>query len=229
MHAGKIAQLQTPASDPLEDTTENGSLPALAVNNTQQDLEGDAAAQHCTLADAVQTERPEPMVYDGVITEVMEPHTEEVISDVVADVTGSGLVVAERMRKAGRYPFPLNLIAAQTGREIQPYKVDVADFADHFAGDIYDTWMVGADNMDGSSIDYNGNADVEDAPGANIGLGFELSWNDVVAEGVIYESGYLAIYSEWTSAVFLQFVEAAVLPQTFVGDDDSQQQTLGGA
>jgi hypothetical protein len=228
MHAGKIAQLQTPASDPLEDTTQSGTLPALAVNNTQQDLEGDAAAQHCTLADAVQTERPEPMVYDGGITEVMEPHTVEVISDVVADVTGSGIVVAERMRKAGRYPFPLNLIAAQTGREIQPYSVDVTAFADHFdGGDIHDTWMVGTDYGDGSTIHYNADADSEHAGEANIGLGFELSWNDVVAEGVIYESGYLAIYSEWTSAVFLQFVEDAVLPHTFVGDNDSQQQTLG--
>lgn len=230
MHAGKIAELDAPAADPLEDTTEESqTLPALAVNDAQTNLDGESAIQHCTLADRQQTEQPEPMVFEGGITESMEPTRVDVMSDVVADVTGSGVVVAERVRGSGLYPFPFNLIASQTGRDIQTYHIDVAAFADQFDdGDMRDTWMVGTDYGDGATINYNADASTERAGEANVGLGFELSWNDVIAEGVIYESGYLAIYRDWTSAVFLTFVEDAVLPHTFVAEDDTQQTTLGG-
>jgi hypothetical protein len=228
MQAGQIARLNRPAPERLTDTTEEShSLPALAVNSSQTDLEHDGVVQDCTAAARVAVEREQALVYDGGITTDRVEGREEVVSDVVADVTGTGLVVAERVAGSGRYPFPYDMIAAQTGRDLSQYELDIREFVEQFDDDqLRDTWMTGVDNGDGVSIDYNQNANRDDAPRASVGLGFSLVWNDVHAEGVVYKSGYVAIYSSWTAEVFLEFVDDAIMPVAHVAEDDGAQATL---
>lgn len=230
MIAGSIALLEAPADDTLTDTTEDRSLPALAVTSTQTDLDREGAVQSCTLAKRVDREREEPVVYEGGITTDRVTDREAVVSDVVADVTGTGLVVAERVAGSGRYPFPFGMIAAQTGRDITQYGADVEAFAASFpTGAISDTWLVGVEDGDGVSMDYNDLAVPERAGEASVGLGFTLSWEGIMAEGVLYRSGYLAIYSPWTAPVFLEFVADAVQPHLVADDDeDGTQATLPG-
>jgi hypothetical protein len=228
MQAGQLAQLDAPAPDRLEDTTEQShDLPALAVNATQTDLDADREVQHCTAAARIATEEEQAIVYDGGVTsERIETRT-EIISDLVADVTGTGIVLAERTGGDGRYPFPYDMVAAQTTRDLTTYNVDIQDFANQWDDDaLRDTWMVGSGDDDGVRIDYNDRAEPENAPDATVGLGFVVSWEDTVGEGVVYESGYVAIYSGWTAAMFVEFVDDAVLPHAYA-DEQTQQATLG--
>jgi len=226
MLAGTIARLDAPADDPLEDTTEHKNLPALAVNGSQSDLEDSGVIQQCTAANRIEQDQTEAVISDGMVIENRVPQPVDVVSDVVADVTGSGVVVAERVRGSGRYPFPFDLVAAQTGQEIQQYEVDVEAFAESFdAAAIADTWLVGAGDEGGVSMDYNDNAEPEKAGDASVGLGFLLSWEGVMAEGVLYRSGYLAIYSDWIASVFLEFVNDAVMPYAYLPEDTGGEQT----
>lgn len=229
MLAGTIGVLDAPADEPLSDTTENDqSLPALAVSATQSDLDGEGIAQECTAAARVEKEREEPVVYDGGITTSREPHSVEVVSDLVTDVTGTGVVVAERL-KGGDPPFPFTLVSAQTGRNIQRHHVDVEGFVRSFdADDILDTWLVGSEDDDGEGVtmDYNDRADPEKAPDATVGFGFTLSWNETIASGVLYASGYVAIHTSWTAAVFCKFVADRILPHAYTVDNGGLQATL---
>jgi len=143
MLAGSIAVLDRPADESLEDTTADESLPALSVDATQTDLSADSVAQECTAAGAIRTERDVPVVTGNIITTTRESQRVEVAADLVADVTGYGLVLPDRTAGGGRYPFPLDLVAAQTGRELTRHRVDVEAFAEAFADDLHDTWLVG--------------------------------------------------------------------------------------
>jgi hypothetical protein len=233
MLAGTIAVLDAPADEPLTDTTlESEELPAVAVNNEQADLEGDTAVQHCTVADYVYEDAQVPLVYEGGITTETEERRQEVVSELVADVTDSGLLIAERVKGTDEFAFPFNRVAQQTGRGIERREIDVSAFADALddgSTELMDTWLVGTDDGEGVSMDYNEQAEVADANKANVGLGFTVSWNSVVGEGVLYGSGYIAIYSSWGSSVFAEFVKENVLPHSVLDDDaDGQQATLAG-
>jgi hypothetical protein len=227
MLAGQLATINEPTEKRLEDTTESDpTMPALAVNSTQTDLERDGAIQHCTAAGRVEEEIQEALVYEGGISTDTVPQRTDVVSDLVADVTGTGIVVAERTAGDGLYPFPYDLVAAQTGAGVTQYEINTAAFARQFSDDeLRDTWMVGVDDGEGVSMDYNTRANRDDAPDATVGLGFVLSWQNAVAEGVVYESGYVAIYSAWTAPVFVEFLDDVVLP---VAEpvEEAQQATL---
>lgn len=229
MIAGTIALLDTPAEEPLTDTATAGGRPALQVEKTQRDLDGDAIAQAGTAVGTVPTTDQDISVLqdDGdvtIITEEMEARDEH-LTDWVGDVTGRGVLVVESLAGADALTFPLDFFAARLDR--RPTRVEIAlqDLVVDW-GEEFDTWYVGnSEGDDRAQLAYHNAA--TRPQDATVGLGFERAWQHTVARGVIYESGYIAIYSPWTHSVFLKFLDEEILPFARAVDSGVQSE-LGG-
>lgn len=234
MIAGTIATLEEPASEPLESWHQNGKLPALYVDTTQSQLEGDSIAQAGTAGGRVNTPSLDVGVDIGsgkVWTDRYES-PEDVTSKWVADVTGAGIVAAESVHGTGEYPFPFDLIMARTGERVERVAFELDEIAAEWerSGNLDKQWMIGSETADGVSIDYHDDAAQGDPSTANVGLGFVLSWQGTVAKGVVYASGYCAVWEDWTAATFCQFVDDELLPHSYVPVDEDEeftQETFG--
>lgn len=227
MIAGTVGLLDTPADAPLETAYTNGSeLPALEVEDTQESLNGQpvqsgVAARYVTTwtqVPTVATDRNNDPV--GIVTEREEtanPHETE----WVADVTNTGLVAAESLaNKSSDFPFPFDLMMAQTDRGIDRIWVDIESLHAEWASDggLNDVWMVGADAGDGAKIKYHDQASVDEP--ATIGIGFQRSWGGSFVRGVCYASGYVAIFSTESPTAYVRFVEDQLLPHAERVEDD---------
>lgn len=234
MQAGAIGILDEPASEPLESWTRNGGLPALDVRDTQPDLDGNSTVQSGVAGGTVTAPETDVEVADnGKIITSSHDARETVHTSWVADVTGAGIVVAESVQGGGEFPFPFDLFYSRVGQPVERVAIDLETIADAWSEDgLQETWMVGRGDHNGASIDYNASAHTSDARRASIGLGFELAWQGQVAKGVLYASGYLAVWEPWTASVFCRFVEEELLPHAYVPEDDDdgpgEQSTLGG-
>jgi len=227
MIAGTLARLEAPADDPLEPASTNGRMPALSVQSTQQDLDGDTAVQYGTAAGTVSATETDisAIAEDGDVTIITEQFEgrEEHVTDWVADVTGTGLVCVESLGGGDELAFPLDLIYSQTGQFPQRLTVDIEGLTAAWGLDDDQTWYVSREDDDGTALAYHDDADHPD--GANIGLGFQRPYRNTGCRGVVYESGYVAVYSHWTEAVFMQFVADEILPYCHA---EEGQTTLGG-
>jgi hypothetical protein len=229
MIAGTLAVLEEPAAEPLETATSGGTLPALDVRTTQTDLQGDAVAQQGHAGGTVRAQTEDVMVARTrddekepiVVTERVEGR-EEHHTEWVADVTGHGIVLIGSLGGSDELPFPLDLMASQTDRAIQPTSIDLESLAVTWNLNDEQTWYTGDSDDDGTTLGYHDQAG--HPAGANVGLGFSRSWRSTGCRGVVYESGYVAIYRDWTAAVAIKFVAEEILPHARA---DSQQQSLG--
>lgn len=236
MIAGTVGLLEQSADGPLETAYTNGrELPALDVEDTQESLNGHpvqsgVAARHVSrMAEvpsvAVDTDG-EPI---GIVTEREElanPHHTE----WVADVARSGIVAAESLANASSdFPFPYDLIMAQTDERIHRIEIDIEQVHLDWAADggLSDVWMVGADAGDGAQIAYHDQASPDDR--ATIGIGFNRSWGGAFVRGVCYASGYVAIFSTESPTTFVRFVEDELLPHATRVDNNVIQTTLSDA
>lgn len=221
MHAGTIAVLEEPVDEPLE-SYGSGGFATLDVRETLDGFD-DATIQRGRASDTIETETEEIIINGSTIDVETTGSVEEVWTPWVADVTDTGFVVAERTN--GTDPgFPFDVFRSRTGQKVERVEIDVADIIRSFRDrdrDV-DVWMVGSD--DGAAeMRYHHHAHVADAKRANIGVGFELAWNNTVAEGVMYASGYVAIYNDsWGPRKFAAFVRDVVLPHAEVPEDDEE-------
>lgn len=232
MNAGTVGLLD-PVADPLETWLRDDAdqLPALVVEAAQADLDGDAVQRGTAAGCVSDTETAVSVAPDGIDAKAIDT-SREVATEWLADVTDAGYVVAESTFGSGDYPFPFDLFTARTGSYVERAAIDVEAVSRQWRSDdrLYDTWMVGS-NPDGTgtSIDYNQAALPHKATEASIGLGFEAAYQGTVAKGVVYASGYLAIWEDWPTRQFATFVEGEILPHASTPeDDDDEQTTLGG-
>lgn len=233
MIAGTLARLESSADEPLETWFRDRGLPGIHVERTQSSFD-DRPVQAGTAATRVEaTEKRVDVGVSGSGTAVAldvtdEPSMETISTEWVADVTGSGLLAAASVNGDGKYPFPFDLFASVTDRDVERLRVDVSKLhAAWSAEDVLgDVWMVGSDDDQGASIDYHDRASPDEKP--TIGMGFERPWSGTVERGVVYASGYVAVYSSNTASAFVRFVEEELLPYCETESEDSQQVTLGG-
>lgn len=224
MIAGTILVLDEPADEPLEPFFRDGHrLPALDVGQTQDTFD-DRPIQSGEAAATIVKERDVPTVgsyasSDGktLMTERREIN-EKMHIDWVADVTGTGLILASSVEGIDFGDFPLDLIYNITQREPKPRFVDIEGL--HIAWDEDDvldsTWLNAAEGGDGTRIDYHEDASAENR--ANIGLGFQRFWSGSIMRGVVYESGYIALYSCSVPTNAIQFVTEEILPYCYLED-----------
>lgn len=236
MIAGTLRQLEQPTDDALESAfPSEGEFPAFDVRNTQTSFD-DRPIQTGLAATSVMRRKQVPMLVgqtqddrDTMLITEPEERSQTLVTEWAADVTGTGLVAAESVDGDGKYDFPFGLLSNLTGGTFNLLAVDVEGL--HIAWDDEDTlgdvWMTSADSGAGTSIDYHDNADKESRP--TIGLGFECPWGNVVMRGVIYESGYIAVYNDRPATEFFRFIEEEILEFTEVIDDEVGQKQLGEA
>lgn len=224
MIAGSLAVLETPADGPLEGYLHDAGVPALAVEHSQNDLDGNPI-QTATAATEIRASRTDVHTgrnnaTDSVYVNV-DSHrtTEQVATDVVADPTGSGVVLAESVTDDGDPPFPFDLVWNVTEREPVPQRIAVDDLHAAWSRDdvLGDVWMTGADHGDGARIGYHDRADADDAP--TIGLGFKRPWSGTAVKGCVYASGYTAIFSTDSASRAVRFVAEELLPYCSDKDD----------
>lgn len=227
MHSGTLAILEEPVADELE-SYGSGGFSTLDVRETVEGFD-DVPIQAGRAAATVETTIEEIHISGTDIDVEQVGDRERVWTEWVADVTDAGFVAAERT--AGNDPeFPFDIFHARTGQPVERVEIDVASVVQSCRDRDRDVgvWMVGTD--DGAAeLRYHHHAKVADAARANIGVGFELAWNNTVAEGVMYESGYVAVFNDsWGPRKFAAFIRDLVLPHAEVPEDDEEgeQSTL---
>lgn len=224
MIAGTLGLLDEPADEPLE--SNGGEAGALDVQDTQTYLD-EAAVQTGLAAARVET-RDEHVYINGTSIDVEEVRGKtKTHTEWVADVE-TGFALAERT-DSGQPPFPWDVFRAACGSPVRTAEIDVVGYID--AQDDPDVWFSGSDaeHRDDVQMDYHASADLSGEP-PNIGIGFQTSWQGRSVRGVVYGSGYIAVYNEGVGPVqFARFVREEVLPHAAVPEDDeaeSEQQTL---
>jgi len=226
MIAGTLGLLESPADEALN--SHSGMVGALDVRDTQEYLDGGVVQSGVA---AAQREVTDELVHvTGSDIEVERTETSHwTHTEWVADVQ-TGFVLAERT--AGSDPgFPWGVFRAATGRTVASAAIDTAAFID--AQDDPDVWFTGADvdGRDDVRMDYHAAASLgstADAP--NIGVGFDIPWQGTTMRGIVYASGYVALFEETAGPVqFATFVRDEVLPfAANPEDDDEQQESLPG-
>lgn len=220
MIAGTLALLEETADDPLESFADDGHR-ALEVKGTQEYLDG-AIVQHGRVAAMVES-RTEDIIVEG---DTIDVETIETLSHVwtpwVADVTDGGFVLAERT-VPNDPPFPFGMFESLAKTWVDAALIDVAAFVrrQRDADREWDIWMAGRkeevggeDDVDNTKIAYGEDALRKDAIQAEVGVGFETTWRGSHVKGVVYTSGYVAVFqpSLWGPVQFARFVSEEILP-----------------
>lgn len=230
MFAGSIARLDRPTDEPLSTTFRDGQLPGLDVRNTQTRMDA-PAVQTGKAANTIQVDQQQIVVStdndgDTRLSDYREPTPVRVVTNWVADPQESGLIAAESTGGDGPFDFPFDIFAAVTDRTPERLKVNIEQMYDDWQADgsINDVWMNGTDDGERSAIGYHERADASQRP--NIGIGFVRAHGNTVQRGVVYESGYVALYNCNSAAAFVSFVAECILPFCYRADDGGTQQTL---
>lgn len=233
MIAGTLARLSNPIDEPLESWFSGNTLPGLHVEKTQDSFD-DRPIQSGSVATRVDRDKTRVSVgetADGEPEALLTEKTEETVTlhtEWVADVTGTGLIVPESSDGDGQLDFPFDVFWNVADRDIERLTVEVFEL--HRAWDaedaLGDVWMAGSNQADGTSINYRDSVDDDVEP--TIGLGFVRPWEGYAFKGVIYESGYVAIYNTNSATQFIRFVDEEILPYVRQAENDEEEQaTLG--
>lgn len=231
MIAGSIGLLEDTVDEPL-DSYHSGGFATLDVQETQQYLD-DSQVQHGRACDLVESRDEDIFVDNGTIYVERVASQERVWTEWVADVTDAGFVAAERT-SGSNPPFPFGVFMARTGQRVEEAEIDTGAFLDaqRDADDLIDLWFVGQDSegRDSVSMDYHTAARLAPGDVPNIGVGFETAWGGTTARGIIYASGYVAIFTDgWGPIRFASFLRDEVLPHAYVPEENdakSEQTTL---
>lgn len=231
MIAGTLAVLYDTVDEPLETfSADKGRYPALVVNVTQE-THGEATPQAGKVAAQLEVENTEVVVtedQDGdlMIDSQRVTEVEPIATAWYADLTGSGVILAESVSDSNaERPFPFGLFSATTGSWADRQQIDVETLHDDWEDTdrLGEVWMGAGDADIGTQINYHGAASEVDP---TIGIGFERAWNGKTIKGIVYASGYVALYSVYHTTDGLQFIADEILPYASTWDaDEHGQQT----
>lgn len=229
MIAGTLALMADPSDEPLEPAG-GDAFATLDVEETQAAFD-DAVIQRGKACSKVEG-RTEQIHVEGSHIDVEElTTTERVWTEWVADVTDAGFIAAERTR--GSDPaFPFGMFRAITGSDVDPVEIDTLAFveAQRNADRAPDIWFSGSkvetedpEAANDAAMQYGREAN---QAGGGTGVGFRLPWRSVTVKGIVYESGYVAIYEDWSAVQFARFVRSEILPHASVPDEETEQAEL---
>ena len=238
MRAGTIAKFEAPTDAPIE-SYNDGGFRTIDVRESQSGLGGDGIVQSGAVCATVEATEDSIGVSGTNIEVETVSSNRRTATEWVADPTGAGFIVAAST-DSGEPPFPFDVFQARLGVRVDPVVIDVGSVISGLA-DAYDgeteVWMDGRKSEsavetepDNVSISYGRKATLESARRAEIGVGFETGWRANYIKGVIYQSGYLAVWEEsWGPVQFARFVADAVLPHAWVPEpeEEGEQSTLG--
>mgnify|MGYP000165098667 CR=1 FL=1 len=231
MHDATFFLTHEEARDPEIPSKLDGEYPAVDAEG-QTYLDGHTI-HFGTAADLVEIQREETNLDASEITtsraKALVPRAVDFYADVSTDPGFIGV------SSASNGEWFIKRVAAQTGVTVKETRIDVDAFAEHIREqtETADAWNVSHSRDFGgpkekTTIDYHDAADIDSARNGTIGLGFEYMWNDAFIDGVIYESGYVANYSDGLlEEGFAQWIREEVLPflENDDGDEEESEQT----
>lgn len=229
MQATLLYQLTgEPNSTEIESRLGDG-LPAIDANATRY-LDG-RTLYHGEAAAQIETEERVPTVTDDAIFHEKEPVSQYRSCEWFVDFEKewAGIDTSD-----GEFFF--DLLVQTHGVRGEKVEVGLAAWARDFIdwqdahvwgmsyseGDEETTVRAGADfHKDASKRTLRQQADDVAA------VGFSYIWDGARARGIISESGYVAIYSNWTAEQFGRWLASEVLPYTVYDATAADQTTLG--
>jgi len=233
MIAGTVLLLAEPSDDTLH-SKDTGGFATIDVRETQEYLDG-AAVQQGRACDIVETHTEEIHVDGGTIA------TESVLSigrfftEWVADVVDAGFIATERTEGE---EFPMGLFEAALGTDIARAQIDPGAFiaAQLRADKNPDTWFTGqkVEYPEGHPNDVqmgygDDSTTAQQATEANIGIGFETSWQGKRLKGIVYSGGYLAVHNDSVGPVqFARFVREEIMPHAEAVEEDEAANEQAG-
>jgi len=229
MHDATFFLTLEEARDPEVESHLDGDYPAVDAEGTHY-LDGHTV-YFGQAADLVEERKEEVLVDPEEITtnraKTLVPRAIDFYVDVSSDPGFIGV------SSASKGEWFVKRVAAQTGVNVKQTRIDIDAFADHIREqtEIADAWNVSHSRDFGggkeqTSIDYHDAADLDAAQNGTIGLGFEYMWGDEFVDGIIYESGYVANYSDGLlEEGFARWVREEVLPFLEVDSGDDEPAT----
>jgi len=231
MYAGTLARYQTPLDDSLDSWARAADTPpALDVRDTMQAFDGAPVQEGVAVSRAEETATHVAISASGSVDIDRPSEMRLVTSKWVAEPTDTGLVAAASTAATGGNgaPFPFDVLGAQGGVPLDELEIDIQGLQDAWSEDrhLADTWMTGASHS-GTAMNYHSAASERDD--ADIGLGFEAAHGGTTLNGVVYASGYIALYDAATPSQFVSFVRDRVLDHCEAVVDEQDELTGGEA
>jgi len=231
MHAASLFRTEGEASDPEVKSKLDGEPPAVDAEYTTY-LDGNTC-YFGTAADLLEVQQESVTITEDEVATQQVKGLQEKAVDFYADVaTDPGFI---GVSSASDGEWLVQRIAAQTGVEVLKTWIDVDAFADHIRqqAETADAWNVSRSRDYGggkeeTSIDYHDAANIDDAQKGTLGLGFQYFWGDTRVRGIVYESGYVAMYRDMVTIEFAKWLREEVLPFLRVdrGEQRNRQHTL---
>lgn len=232
MHAATLYRTRGEARDPEIHSKLDGEPPAVDAEATDY-LDG-CRCYYGEAADLIEVQSESVSIDGGEITTSRPKALELQSVEFYADVTSDPGFIGVSSADAGEWL--VERIAAQTGVEVTETWIDVPAFAEAVRQETEtaDAWNVSRSRDFGggkekASIDYHDAADIDTAQTGTIGLGFQYFWDDTRVRGIVYESGYVAMYRDLPTPAFARWLRDEVLPFLRVDDGEereSEQATL---
>lgn len=223
MHAA-ILSLLTGEPDLKELPSRLGEgFPAYDVERTAY-LDG-REIHHGTLADYVTTEERVPIVGEDFITTDTEDRKERVATDFYADLELGWAGV-----NASQGEDVIESYLATTASVIpEPAELDLDAFSDALPEDVETNGIVYSTSEDeGHSRDAAGSHWQRDASTSMIPsegtsvLHVKYTWDGALVDAMLAQSGYVAVYKDWTAATFARWVAEEIVPFLSIAGDRQQ-------
>jgi hypothetical protein len=233
MQAALLYALEgSPDNGPVESKLD-GQLPAVEAQATAY-LDG-LQLSHGRAAARIHDERQLPMpTTSGIETEQMEVSRKALV-DFYADLEGgwAGISSADGEWFVEEWLLTQHSVAAhEMALDLEAWINDFVEESDpEVWGVSYSVEVDGEATRAGA--DFHRDADLSqlmrDADSIS-GVGFRYDWSGGTVRGVIYESGYVALYSQYTEAAFGRWLADHVIPYSDSDVNaaaDTTQTTLG--
>jgi hypothetical protein len=226
----RSAILSLLTGDPECETEELSSsldtgLPAADVETTAY-LDGQRIAAG-TLAGHVTTTEQQPIVADeGIFTERAETET-TAVGDFHADLEAgwAGITTGDIE------PLLESYLVSEAGVIPEDTVFDLDAFAEHLPDDVETNGIVYSTSVDsGQDRDAAGSHWQRDAQPSKIPaegtsvLQVTYTWDGILVDAMLAQSGYVAVYKDWTAATFARWVSDEIQP--FLEHASDEQATL---
>lgn len=232
MHAASVFLCEGDARQTEIPSRLEGNLPAIDAEATEY-LDGHRI-YHGEAANRVEEQTERVWVTDDghIVSERQLDYVPRRV-DWFADVSGDPGFIGVSSASDGEWL--VDRLGAQTGVVVRETGIDVTGFAEELRVEASaDAWNVSKSQVfdaDGeaekTTIDYHDAADLEQATRGTVGLGFDYFWSDRHMRGIVYESGYVALYSDCLTEVFAEWFRQDILPYLYdAGDGETTQSAL---
>lgn len=223
MKAGILSLLEDAPDASLSEINQNTRV--LEIDHEQSYLDGSTYLEGQA---AERTTEDEKRAQIGGGSIAVEKIREEKVldTDFLADLENRFLLIGSSDGE-----FLYNMIWAQTGAQVNRAEIDIVDFVRTIRKreqSNLEYWMAAKGGDLGTKIGYHMDAEDALARSANIGIGFEYRWQNSMLKGVVYESGYVALFEpkHWDSGAFLKWVNEELLQfADYPEDEEETEQT----